>query len=458
MGEEGVDLRGHRRRVPRHDPLRAVGPQGPARPEPERARGGRRGGPRPQRQAHRRLEPGRPLPRDAHHRPDGQVRAEGGARGRGPQLLHPRRARTDVDRARGLGQRHHRRGAPGRQHHHPAAGQDPAPHAGKVPDPQAPGGRARGRPGAAVLQGPDPRHVPEPRLLRPRRLRRGRGGQDVFQQRREGPDPGAGRVPRRHDPGARGLRPEAPLRPGAGPRALRPARHGRDRRSEPGRGGQSRAGGREVRAADPGERAAEQGAALRRLRAVPARDDVRLRRRAAGRHRRQDDARPGHPAARGERGGQRRPGPDLPERQQLGAARRQPQDRGHPRLGRLRQLRGRRHRRSVRRRPLQAPARVVVQAVRVRGGAARQEDHVGDHPSRRADQLQRLPACRLRQRRHGRHPRADGAPLLAQHPRGPGRADGGNPERHRPGARDGDQEPAAALPIDGDRSERRDPV
>ncbi len=64
-------------------------------------------------------------------------------------------------------------------------------------------------------------------------------------------------------------------------------------------------------------------------------------------------------------------------------------------------------------------------------------DDLVDDPPRPPDQLQRLPAVGLRQRRHGRHPRAHGDPLLAQHPRGRGGPDGGDHQRDRPRPRDG---------------------
>ena len=233
VGQEGLDRCDRRRAPHRFDGLRAVGDQRPARSQPERAGRGRRRHARPQRQADRRLEPGGPLPRDADDSADGEVRTEGRARCRRPQFLQPRGDRPVVHRPRRLGRPDLARRAPGWQHHHAAARQDPAADAGAVDHSQGAGDRARGRARAAVLQGPDPRHVPEPRLLRARRLRSGRRRENVFRQGRQRPDAGPGCVPGRSHPVAGRLRPAGSLRPGAGPPALRAQRDGGDTRSYP---------------------------------------------------------------------------------------------------------------------------------------------------------------------------------------------------------------------------------
>ena len=340
-----------------------MGGQGPARPEPERARGRRRHGARPQRQADRGLEPGRPLPRHADAPADGTVCGQVRARGRGPQLLQPRSARPRVDRTGGVGgpdvaglQRR-------RQHNHPAAGEDSAAHAAEVFHTKGPGDGARDRARAALLERPDPRHVHEPRVLRAWSVRRRRCRPHVLQQRREGLDARAGRVPGGSHPGPHRLRSCDPLRRRTAARALRPARHGFDRRAEPGGRRQGSRRGHQKGAPHPGERPAEQGAALRRLRALRPRDHVWFSRHPAGRHRRPYDARPRRPAERAERGRQRRARPRGHERQQFGVARRRPEKRRDPGVGRVGRLRQQLHRRPVRRRPLEAPAWLFVQAL-----------------------------------------------------------------------------------------------
>ena len=56
------------------------------------------------------------------------------------------------------------------------------PHAGQEPRAQGEGGGAGAGAGAPLLEGPHPRDVPQPGLLRPRRLRRGGGGPDLLRQ------------------------------------------------------------------------------------------------------------------------------------------------------------------------------------------------------------------------------------------------------------------------------------
>ena len=92
----------------------------------------------------------------------------------------------DGGRARGVPELPPRAHRGGRQHHHPAARQGALPHARQEPRPQAEGGRPRHRARAPLLQGPAPRDVSEPDLLRPRRLRRGGGLPHLLRQGGEG--------------------------------------------------------------------------------------------------------------------------------------------------------------------------------------------------------------------------------------------------------------------------------
>ena len=115
---------------------------------------------------------------------------------------HPR------DRARAAHRPRHRRDRAGRLDDHPAvrAQRD----ARRPPDraPQAARDHARGPTRAQVHEGPDPRALPQPRLLRQRRVRRRRARRwRYFGKSREHADAGPERAARRPDPGARGLQP-----------------------------------------------------------------------------------------------------------------------------------------------------------------------------------------------------------------------------------------------------------
>ena len=70
----------------------------------------------------------------------------------------------------------------GRQHHHPATRQGAVPHAGQEPRAQVEGGGPGAGAGAPLLEGPHPRDVPQPDLLRTRRLRRGGGRPNLLRQ------------------------------------------------------------------------------------------------------------------------------------------------------------------------------------------------------------------------------------------------------------------------------------
>ena len=214
--------------------LRRLDPPGPARPRQAGRPGQHHHRLRPKGQRDRAAQPERPIPQAAQAQGDGQAGAGRDHRRRGPELLPRGGHRLDGDLPGGLRRPDLRPRRPGRQHDHPTAGQDPAPHASEIFHAKGPGGGARDRARAAILQRPDPRHVPEPGLFRPWRIRVRRSRAHIFQQGREGPVRGAGRFPGRPHTGAGRLRPQGPLRPGARPRALRPPRDGLHRRSEPG--------------------------------------------------------------------------------------------------------------------------------------------------------------------------------------------------------------------------------
>ena len=73
-----------------------------------------------------------------------------------------------------------RRRRPGRQHDHPAGGEEPVPDAGAHDQAQGAGTAAGAVAGAPLQQGPDPRDLPQPRLFRRRHLRRRRGVAQVL--------------------------------------------------------------------------------------------------------------------------------------------------------------------------------------------------------------------------------------------------------------------------------------
>ena len=128
---------------------------------------------------HRHGEPG-----DRHARPGAQAGAVRRARRRGPQLLQRARRldhRHDPRRA----QRSHRRRHPGRLGHHPAVREERLPEQRAHAEPQAQRACHRGEAQPRLLQGPDPRVLPQHCLLRPRHVRhRGRVA-CVFRQERQ---------------------------------------------------------------------------------------------------------------------------------------------------------------------------------------------------------------------------------------------------------------------------------
>src|SRR5207253_2970967 len=105
---------------------------------------------------------------------------------------------------------------------------------------------ARDRPGGGrqppLLEGPGARDVPEPRLLRPQRVRAGGRLPGLLQQGAEPADAGPGGVPGGADPGTQLLRPADPLRAGSSTPAVRPPRDGHDRRADSSRRAAGRTG------------------------------------------------------------------------------------------------------------------------------------------------------------------------------------------------------------------------
>ncbi len=107
---------------------------------------------------------------------------------------HPGISATGVA-ARALDQRRRRRGAPGRLDRHPAARQEPLPDLRAHRRAQAARGDARADARVALLEGADPRGLPQPDLLgtqrrgQPDRRRRGRRGPTSASARRSSTSP-----------------------------------------------------------------------------------------------------------------------------------------------------------------------------------------------------------------------------------------------------------------------------
>ena len=99
---------------------------------------------------------------------------------------------------------------------------------------QAPADHVRGAAREAEDEGPDPRALPQHRLLRPELVRHRRRGRDVLRQARRRPHVHRGGVPRRAGAGTVELRPDQP--PRAQPSPLQPGARpvGGGRRSSPG--------------------------------------------------------------------------------------------------------------------------------------------------------------------------------------------------------------------------------
>ncbi len=122
---------------------------------------------------------------DPHRRP-AALPSQGLRRHRGPAVLLAFRHRPAGDRPRRAARRDRPRRHAGRLHPDPAARQEPVPDAGAHGLAQGAGGDPRAVAGAPLHQGADPRTLPQPRLLRLRRLRRGSGGAQIFRPRRQG--------------------------------------------------------------------------------------------------------------------------------------------------------------------------------------------------------------------------------------------------------------------------------
>lgn len=108
--------------------------------------------------------------------------AAGHRRRRGPALLQPSRLRLRGHRARNARQPAVRRDRGGREHHHAAARQESFPLARAVLRPQGRGVRAGARHGVELLEGRDPRDVPQHHLLRLELLRHRRRLRGLLRQ------------------------------------------------------------------------------------------------------------------------------------------------------------------------------------------------------------------------------------------------------------------------------------
>ena len=291
-----------------------------------------------------------------------------------------------------------------------------------------------------ILEGPDPRTLPEPRLFWRRRLWHRRRVTPLLRPSGERAQPARSRDHRRARQGAVELFAHRGRRGGARARAGRSppdARAGRDRRCAS-RGGRSR--GDQVRAGAQ----AEQRPLLHRLGAAAARDADRRNGRA---DRGLDDARP----------------PDAARRDRIHSG-----EHARRRAGRARRARPQRRRaRDDRRQGLclvdlqprdagDAPARIGVQAVRLSGGSG-ERLHARGQRRRPADQHRRLePAQRLRAL-FGRDQPSHRLRLFDQHDRREDRRRRGHLDDRRHGAplrhHHADQHP----PVDGARHLRRPP-
>ncbi len=184
--------------------------------------------------------PGDPRAASAGARP-------GRARGRGPPLLRPlRRGRRGGGPRRG-GRRRHRQHAAGRQHPHPAAGEEHAGNARAQRAAQGARGGAGHGPGAFADQGPDPRALPEHRVLRPGHVWRGRGRAGLLRPRPGEYDRGGGCTAGGADPLPLGGRPGDASQRRPRPADRGAAGHDGDRRADR----RASARGRRRGAADP---------------------------------------------------------------------------------------------------------------------------------------------------------------------------------------------------------------
>ena len=247
--------------------------QGHGQP-PGRA-GGQGAGPedphlRRQRQPHRLAL--RPEPHQRPAEPDLAQDGAGDRRHRGLPLLPARRPRHPRHAARLRHQPGQRLGA-GRVVDHPADGQaDPAQPGGDQEGggrrhrrhlrPQAARAALRDRLREELLQGLDPRALPQHRLLRRRRVRRPVGRPALLLQERQEPQPRAVRAARRPGQEPHRLRPDQLPRARPQPAQRRPRPDGPARRDRAGQGRQaqgsassaSRSSGRPTAASSPRRR------------------------------------------------------------------------------------------------------------------------------------------------------------------------------------------------------------
>ena len=162
-------------------------------------------------------------PRDRESRRHQPDREQVGPGGRGRAVLPTRAAGLDLARPRAGHERGDGRGGAGRIDDHAAAREERhhRRHGADVPA-QVPGACARDPRGAALHEGPDPRAVPERRLLRERRLRDRHGGGLLLPRARVAIEADAGRHAGRPRPVAELLRPAGAPGEGARPPQLRP--------------------------------------------------------------------------------------------------------------------------------------------------------------------------------------------------------------------------------------------
>ena len=335
----------------------------------------------------------RPEPHQRPAEPDLAQHGQVDRGDRGLPLLPARRPRPEGHAPRPGHQPGQRRLGAGWLVDHPADGQDDAARPGQERQgaqgghgrhlrPQDHRAALRDRLRAELLQGLDPRALPQHRLLRRRRVRRPGGRAPLLRHQRQGPHPAAGgdagrpgqepvRLRPDHQPRARARAPQRRARP-AGPAQRDPSAQGRQAQEAAAR-------------AAPGQDAQRlpelQRAVLLRLRReLPrARPGARQDRRGpqeAALHRRPDDPhhdQPARPAGRRLLGapprlrqgpGHRRPG-DGPARHRrreghLPVASDGPRQEGRPDLPELRRA-------AEVRRLQRLPARLDVQGVRARG-------------------------------------------------------------------------------------------
>ena len=125
-------------------------------------------------------------------RPGAEPRPARLPRGRGRGLLPPPGYRSVRDRTRALRQPGQQARRAGRQHHHAAGREDASPHPRSQHRAQGEGGHPVPAPREQALQGRHPLSLPEPDLLRRRRLRRPGRRAHLLRRRRRGPHHRAG--------------------------------------------------------------------------------------------------------------------------------------------------------------------------------------------------------------------------------------------------------------------------